>query len=216
MNYTLVELFSYSVGIAALLGVVRYQKVDRAFFPFILLLWVGLLNEILATWFIRIFNTNAVNNNIYVLVESLLILWLFKNLSLFRKQKNLIYLIGSSFVILWVIDNFIISDIYRFSSYFRIVYSFVIVLMSIHMVNRLIVEARGWLLTNPVFLIMFGFIIFFTYKTLVEIFWVYGLNASRDFRLEVYRIMAYINLAVNITYAIAVLWIPRKRESLLQ
>lgn len=90
-----------------------------------------------------------------------------------------------------------------------------IVLMSINMINRMLVDGKKKLIQNPLFLILIGFIVFFTYKALIEIFWVYGLNASRDFRLEVYRIMAYINLAVNIIYAIAVLWMPRKREFML-
>ena len=80
------------------------------------------------------------------------------------------------------------------------------------MINRLILDERSGLIKNSVFLITIGFIVFFTYKILIEIFWVYGLNASRDFRVEVYRIMTYINLAINLIYALAVLWIPKKRE----
>jgi hypothetical protein len=59
---------------------------------------------------------------------------------------------------------------------------------------------------------MIGFIAFFTCKILIEIFWVYGLNSSRDFRVEVYRIMTFINLTVNLIYAITLIWMPAKRE----
>ena len=80
------------------------------------------------------------------------------------------------------------------------------------MINRLIPEERGKLVKNSIFLVAIGFIAFYTFNSLIEIFWVYGLNASKDFRAGVYRIMTYINLIVNLIYAIAVLWIPRKRE----
>lgn len=191
---------------------VRFKKVDRAYLPFILLLWVGLLNEIITVVSIDLFKSNAVTSNIYVLVESLLILWFFKNLRLGRKNNKRFHFVALLFIAVWITDNFFISRITRFSSYFRILYNFITVLMSIHMINRLILDERSGLIKNSVFLITIGFIVFFTYKILIEIFWVYGLNASRDFRVEVYRIMTYINLAINLIYALAVLWIPKKRE----
>lgn len=212
MYQTLLEISSYSVGIGAVIGMVRFKKVDRAYLPFILLLWVGLLNEIITVVSIDLFKSNAVTSNIYVLVESLLILWFFKNLRLGRKNNKRFHFVALLFIAVWITDNFFISRITRFSSYFRILYNFITVLMSIHMINRLILDERSGLIKNSVFLITIGFIVFFTYKILIEIFWVYGLNASRDFRVEVYRIMTYINLAINLIYALAVLWIPKKRE----
>jgi hypothetical protein len=212
MYQTLLEISSYSVGIGALIGLVRFKQVSSTYFPFILLLWVGLLTEIITIFSIDLFKSNAVTSNIYVLVESLLILWFFKNLEPDRKNNLRFNILALLFLAAWITDNFFISRITRFSSYFRILYSFITVLMSIHMINRLILEERSGIIKNSIFLITIGFIVFFTYKTLIEIFWVYGLNASRDFRVEVYRIMIYINLAVNLIYALAVLWIPKKRE----
>lgn len=215
MSYLLIDILSYSIAIAAIIGLVRFKKIDRAYYPFIILLWVGLCNEIIGTICIKHFKTNAINSNIYVLAEAILITWFFRNFGLFRKGKNLFSLSLFFILTFWLFENFYLSDIRRFSSYFRISYSMLIVLMSINMINRMLVDGKKKLIQNPLFLILIGFIVFFTYKALIEIFWVYGLNASRDFRLEVYRIMAYINLAVNIIYAIAVLWMPRKREFML-
>lgn len=212
MNYLLAELFSYSVGIGALIGLIRIRKIDRAFLPFIVLLWSGLLNEIITTVLINRYGSNAINSNIYVLVESLLITWLFYRLNLFAGHRWFYFAVLLFFGATWLTDNFILSSITRFNSYFRIAYSFSVVLMSIHLLNRQLAISKMGLLKNSVFLICMGFIIFFTYKALVEIFWVYGLNASKSFRVEVYRIMAWINLFVNLIYAIAVLWIPVKRR----
>jgi hypothetical protein len=88
--------------------------------------------------------------------------------------------------------------------------------MSVTVINRFIFGNIHQILKNALFHIIIAFIAFFTYKTLIEIFWVYGLNASRDFRVAVYRIMTYINLFANIVYTLAVIWMPRKAEYTLQ
>lgn len=215
MNFTLVQILSYAVGIAAILGLVYSRRIDRAFFPFIFFLWAGFLNEIISTICISVYRTNAINSNIYVLLSSLLVLWQFKGWGLFKRNNWVFPSLVFLFIGCWIIDSFFIGRINRFNPYYRIFYSFTIVLMSIQMINRLFSTQKKQLIRNSIFLICICFIVFFTYKALIEIFWVYGLNSTRDFRVEVYRIMTYINLTVNLIYAIAILWMPRKQESLL-
>ena len=212
MNSTLIDIISYSIAIGAIIGLIRVRTINQTFLPFIILLWIGLLNEILGTILIRLIRSNAVNSNIYVLIESLVILKFFNGLGLFDNKRKVFFLVGILFITTWIADNFFISNINRFSSYFRVFYSIVIVFISIQMINRQLTEEKKGLLKNPVFLIMMSFITFFTCKILIEIFWIYGLNASKDFRVDIYRIMTYVNLITNITYALAVIWIPRKRE----
>jgi len=212
MSHTLVEILSFSIGIAAIAGLVRFRQLDQAYYSFIILMWAGLLNEIISTISIAKFNSNAISSNIYVLLESILILSFFQQQELFKKRRMLYPLLTVLFIVCWCVENLIVTGIDRFGSYFRILYSFVIVLMSIHLINNVILEDKKMLLRNPVFLIMIGFIAFFAYKILIEIFWVYGLNASRDFRVQVYRILTYINVTVNLIYAISILWMPGKRE----
>lgn len=212
MNYKLVEILSYLIGISAIIGLVRYKKTDRAYYPFIILLWAGLFNEIISSLMIEYFRTNAINSNVYLITEACLILWFFRRLHLFTQNRKLYYIILIAFILSWLLENFYFSFLNKFNSYFSIIYSFVVVLMSIHKINSLIITERKKLLRNPIFLIMVSFVIFFTYKALIEIFWVYGLNASREFRIDVYRILTYINLVVNIIFILAVLWMPRRRE----
>ena len=215
MSYEIIDLLSYSIAVAAITGLIRLKKIDKSFTPFIILMWLGLLNEIISSLLIRKGYSNAINSNIYSLLEALLITMFFRNLDLFNWKKKMYPVLLILFILLWVAENFIIEKITDFNSYFNIVYSFVIVLMSITMINRLIIESRKTLVLNPIFLICIGFIVFFIYATLIEIFWVWGLNASDEFRTSVYRIMTYINLVVNLIYALAILWIPTKRKYIL-
>lgn len=216
MNQRLAEIFGYSVGIAALIGLARVRTIVQAYFPFIIVLWLAIINEIATTIIINNGYSNALNNNVYDLLESLLILLLFRNWRLFEENRYLFATLLCSFGSGWAIENFVISSIHRFNSYFNIFYSFIIVLMSINMINKMFLRDRRGLIRNACFLICIGFIFFFTYKLLIEIFWVYGLNASKDFRISVYRIMMYINLVVNLIYVLATIWIPKKQESILR
>ena len=150
----------------------------------------------------------------YCLSEALLYTWLFRNLNLFINAKQYILLIGF-LCAAWLTDNFIITKSTGFDSWFTLIYSFIIVLMSITIMNRLIVQNIN-LLTNSTFLICAALIIYFTLLALTELFWLYGLNSSRGFRLNIYRIMAYINLSVNLIFALAILWMHRKQEFTLQ
>jgi len=215
MNVTLSEIFALSIVIAGLIGFVRFKHIEQSFYPFVVLIWIGSVNEILSVVLLSFKFHTLVNNNIYVLCESLTILWFFKKVDIIFSNKTIYLLLWLSFILFWVTENFIISKIIYISSYFRIYYSFAIVLISITTVNHLIVTTRKSLLKMPVFLISIGFIIYFTYKILVEAFWVYGLNNSRDFRINVYNILMYLNLFVNLLFALAILWIPRKRRHIL-
>lgn len=212
MDYHIIEILSYSIALPAILSLVKFKTFDVKFIPFLLFVWLGLLTEVFTTVMINSGYSNAAISNCYVLVEAMLILWQFKNWKLFDKAgkyyPGFVSLLGAC----WLAENLIFSSITRFNPYFKIVYSFSIVLMSIVLINRLIVSERKSLLQNPVFLACFAFVAFFTYKVLVEIFWLYGLNGSSNFRSNVYDILTFINLFANILYALATLWIPRKRE----
>jgi hypothetical protein len=217
MDYILVRVFSYSIVPAAILGLIRCRRIDPAYYPFLFLVWLGLIAEAVSDYVMGKGYSNAPSTNIYVLIESLLTVWLFKNLGLFERKPLTFYILGIFFIVVWLIDNFILSGFKSsFCSYFIICFSFAAVMMSVSMINMLIARIKKSLLRNGAFLICVGFILYHTCSALVEIFWVYGLQSSPDFRIAVYRILGYINLVVNLIYALAVLWIPRKHGYLLQ
>jgi hypothetical protein len=212
MNYTLAVILSFSVLIPAVTGWVRFSRIHPAYYPFIILLSCGLLNEILSFLLTRNGHSNAVNSNIYALVEGILVTMFFYKAGLFSRNKNIFYGLIIFLVLLWITDKLIIADLYQFSSYYTLGSAFLFVLMSISMINRLTLVEHQRLTRNSIFIICLCFICFFTYALLVEIFWLYGLDSSRQFRLRVYRIMSFINVGVNLIYTLAVLWIPRKQE----
>lgn len=211
MNYALVTISIFSIAIPAITGGIRAGKVEKVFYPFLILIWIGCINETLNFFILRGGYTNTVNSNIYSLAECFMIVLFFKRLGLFGKRGRAFFWIIGLFFIGWLLDNFILSAS-GFSSYFTIASSFSYVLMSITMINRMVVAGTRALVRNAIFLICMGFITFFTCAVIVEIFWIYGLDESDSFLLHVYLINTDVNIAVNLIYALAILWMPKKRE----
>jgi hypothetical protein len=205
----------FLILLPALVGVIRYKRLDDTFFPFLVLLWVGCLNEILSEVLVYYRYPTIGNANIYVLIEGLCILAFFKRQALFDSGSRLYTFLTLFLLLFWVGETLLFASITSLSLYFRIVCSFVIVLLSIQQVNKLLTSTHTPLLTHSLFLICISFIIYFTYKILVYTFWLYGLKKSAAFVMSIYTIMIYINLFCNLIYTIATLWMPRKLPSLL-
>ena len=216
------QILNLSILIAGVISIIKFGVIPHTYYPFIFCIWIACLNEILSSILLETGHHSTVNNNIYVLAEALFFSFFFKNQGIFEKfQKSFVIMI-SGLLILWVWENFFHGKITYISSWFRIVYSFLIVLMSITTVNSLIIldinrpieiDSRH-IFKNPVLLICIGSVAYFTFKILIEIFWLYGLNSGKDFRNKVYNILLYINLAVNLIYALAVLWVHPKQQSI--
>lgn len=215
INYKFIAFASYSIVIAAIIGLIRFRRIHRTYQPFIFIILSAVLNEIVSSTLIRLHQSNAVSTNLFGLVEIILWLWQFKRWGAFSKRAWQYPSLLIPLCAVWITENIILGKLFTFSSLFAIAYSFVLVFLSINQVNKQIVEEKKNLLTNPKFLICSGTIIFYTYRILVESFYLLELPQSDDFLSNVFTILAFVNLFVNLLFALAVLWIPtRQRFSL--
>jgi len=210
MSTNLIFILGLSIFIPVLVALFRWKKIGKAYYPFLLLLVIWLVNEIISYLLIKQKQSNAINCNIGYLVESLLITYQFNRWQLFNKNGNLYYFLMVSFVGAWLAETFLFESIRHFASHFIIFHSFAITLLSINMLNRLIASEKKGLLRNAIFLICVGFILFFTYSVVVETFYLFGLSASKSFQKAVTAILYAINFMTNLLYAYAVIWIPKK------
>jgi hypothetical protein len=150
-----------------------------------------------------------VNSNIYVLLEALLLVLFFWKQKQIKTRSLFIALVGI-IVTTWLIDNFYLHSITKNSTYFRIVYSFIIVFLSINLASHTVYSSDQSVLKDPLFIIAVSFIVYFTYKALIQCFVLYGSSSNTNFLLKIYIIMIYINLATNFLHLLAVLWMPGK------
>jgi hypothetical protein len=216
MNPYIGYILNSSIAIGAIIGCIRFRRIHPSYYPFLFIIWTGTINEIISTCLVLSGYYNIANFNIYNLVESLLATWLFYRWRLFDERPKFYHTLLLTFSISWLLDIIFISGFSHFNSYFRIFYSFILILMSINMINRMLFKERNNFLRNPIFLICSGFIIFYTLTVLTEAFFVYGLKLSLAFQANINNILMSANLFCNLIYALAILWMPRRQAFSLQ
>jgi hypothetical protein len=203
---------TYSILIAAVLGVIRFRVIQNSYYPLIYICWAALITEIVAS-FVQESSGTLWPSNVYVLLEGLLFAWQFRKWGLFQRRPYLFYIIQSAITTLWFVDNFILHTIHELSSIYRISYSVLLVILAIDQINKLIVHERRRFVTNAKFLLCIGVIFFFSYKFTLETFYLYALEKSQNFEfvISIFAIQKYVNLFANLLYAYVILWIPRKK-----
>jgi len=208
--YYVAVILGYSIAIAAAIGLICFKKIRPAYQPFIFLICLSLFNHTLSFFMVEYVGSNTINANIYVLFDSLLYLWLFKNWGVFRRRVYLFNGFMIFLVAVWVIDNLFWHTLSITNSFFRIIYSFILIFLSIEQLNILISSAKKNLLINTCFLVCCGIIIYYPYKATIEVFFLIRLKASSHFYASIFSILVYVNLFVNLIFAWATLWIPKK------
>jgi len=211
LNYTVVTILSFSILIAGIIGILRFGQIRDIYRPFVYLIWVGCMTEIVSTYFAYVYHNNLAVGTVYRLSESLLLLWFFNRLGVFKKHSKGLYLLSGIFIVIWLADNFLSSHLtQKVTFYFDIVYALSIVLLAIRAINDLLFTEKE-LLKNPTFLICTGLVIFFTYQIIQRMFWLFGLRESVDFRRSIQGILQIINCLTNLIYALAIVWMKKRQ-----
>ncbi len=209
-DFVWTSVLHYSIWIPAILALVRFRSVIVNFYPFLLLIWLGALNEIFSVFIVLNSGSNAISSNIYVLLEYCLILLQFYkwNESAFRK----FLLLGLLGVSIWTVDNLMIHNLERNNSVFRVYYSFIIIFLSIDRTSKIVIFEKGSLLKNATFglCIVFGF--YFTFKAFVESFNMFSMGLSTELLQNLMKLMSFVNFISNLLYALVILWIPKNRN----
>ncbi len=212
LPYGVVLFGSYTIAIAATIGLIRFQKINRAYRPFIFITIAALANEVASTLLIMSDNSNAISTNMLNLVEGCLWLFQIKVWGGFKRRKWVFPALFSTMVCIWIVENLVFGRIHVFSSIFAVTSAVVFVFLAIDQVNQLIVEEKGNLLRNSRFLICVGIIIFFTYRIMVESFYLMDLTQSNQFLRNVFGILVFVNVFVNLLFALAILWMPTRQK----
>jgi hypothetical protein len=170
---------------------------------------------------VKILSEAGVNNiirtmmNIYTLAEFSLLAWLFHAWGLFNRNKTFFVALMCGFFLAWLVLTTIIDSIvYGSNFYFRVLYSFTLVLFAVSTFNKMVINHRGSIFQNAQFWICLGIIIFFTFFLLDNAtkLSLVRHTISTDFKQNLQKIIVFSNLLVNLLYVVAVLWIPRKKN----
>ncbi len=203
-----------SIAPAAILGAVKYQTIATRFIPFVVITWVSLLNELLSLYCIFRKGSNAINSNVYVLVEFLLFLGLFYRWQQQRYKRLFTTMVGLGLV-LWLLDNVWLNSLNHFNSGFRVFYAFVIVVFSIQKANQIAGHESRLLIRHSQFWLCMVFILFYSCKAFLESFYLFEIGASKAFFINLFFVMQLVNLFTNIIFAIVYLWMPKRQDFLV-
>lgn len=209
LNYYYAVYFSYSIAFAAIIGLIRFKKIHKSYQPFILFVCLAFSNEILSSILIEIWKNNSMNGNLYVLFESLILIWLFKGWGRFPKMK-VFYVLLFVVLLAWGIENIILNSIFHRNAFFRVFYALIIIFLSMEQINTVLFHERKNILKNSQFLICVIFLLYYTFKATYEVFYLIPIRMSNFFYAKLFLILIIINLFANLAYAIAILWIPKK------
>ena len=188
---------------------------DPAYHPFVYYACLSVLVEIV----VYILLSNNMKDrvgwvyNFFALAEFYLLVRMFHNWGLLKRKKQYFALIITLSYLLFACTLFIRG--YDKINYFaQIVNSFVLIFLSISAFNRMILNEKNNIFKNAKFWICIGMVIYYTYFILVntEKISFLHLKPSKYFDYKVWQINAYANLLVNLLYAVAVVWIPRKKN----
>ena len=197
----------------------RWRRTEKTYYPFYILLTLGVIQETVSFWMIHwLHRTNAPSVNIYGFLECSVIFWQFYCWNGFRSfgsPLTWLYALQAGSFGLWAVCNLLFFHLDDFVfPFYRILYPFVIVLLSVNEINLMITHDNRNLYRNPRFVICLGFIVFFLYQILYEgAFLVGGTDKTEVVPSEIIKLFNYVNAFVNGLYLIATLLVPRKRSS---
>jgi len=209
-NFAIRIFLNHSIALAAIIGIIRFRSIAPAYYPFLCIIWLGLLNESLSLFIIYNNRSNAVNSNIFVLAEYLLTLLQFYKWN--HHSARGYYAAALAGAIVWIADNFALHHISENNSLFRVYYSLAVVFLSINQVNKLIIYEKGNLLRNATFIICMAFLFYFGCKAFIEAFNVLRFGLSDMFLRNLWIILYFVSFITNLIYAIATVCIPAKQE----
>jgi hypothetical protein len=216
MDDTLRFILSLSIGFAVIIGIVRFRRIDPSYYPFIYNVIVALVVEVLN----RILSVTGHPDafilvmNIFSYIDFFLFLWLFHNWGLFNRKKSIFISIAGIFFIIWLLNNILVTGFIKHNLFFFILYSFALIFFSVNTFNKMVVHERTSIFRNPKFWICLGIIIFYSFFIVVVTTGIslFMHSVSKEFRRGLWSISVYSNLLVNLLYAVAVIWIPRKKN----
>ena len=203
---------SYSIAIAAVIGLIRLPTLYKAYQPFIFITIISFLNEVVSSMLIVHQKSNAVAINIFGFFDALLWLWQFRTWNKHSKRQAILNVAALLLVILWLVENIALGKLFVFGSVYPITFSLFMVIIAFIEMSRRITDANDRLFTTPKFMICCGAVLFYTYRILIECFYMPSVSASQLFLANVFTILSFINFIVNLLYAFVVLCIPEKQK----
>lgn len=164
------------ITLAAILAIFKLKKTNENYRPFLLILIYGFIFELVGFILGKIYQNTSLSSNTYVLVAAIMWLWQFRKWNTFGRFPNISIWLAISILLVWAWNLIYVGSIFNLMIHYRVYSSFLLVILSVHQLNYLIVHYKENLFKSPLFLICTGLMVQNTLKILTECF--YMINTS--------------------------------------
>jgi hypothetical protein len=188
-----------------------YSKMKSRYLPLLILLGIGVCNDLFSIGLVYAGKSNSINANIYVLFDLLIIVWFFKKLSK-TKRNYFLAIVAAIGICLWILDNLILHFVNCNNSLYRMGASAFIVLMTLERLGDITIFNGPDRILKTDVLILIGLLVCYCCKTFTECFHVFHLKVDKSFYVFLWMLMAIIRIITYILFSLAILWAPKKTE----
>lgn len=207
MNYYLLsEISAFSILIPVVACCYRRDRLGKKYLPLAMLLALGLINELISDFQIRMHGSNFINSNLYTLAEVELMLWFFHRWH--RYPARLYQALGITLFVVWLADISIVHSIADDDAAFKLLSFLVLSVLCMDRISYLMI--RDHLGSHKTDLLLaFTFFCYFTYKGFIMVFALFPIAASTHFSIVLWLILAFFNIVVNLAITLALIWLPK-------
>lgn len=197
-----------TIMLPAIIGVFRYHYIKGNNRWLILLVWMGAVNEFASLLTAFVFKTNAGTSNIYILLETFMLLVLFHRWNAI--QRTTAWCTAVVLFTLWYADNFCFSSLHSFYGFYPVLYALIMVFLSVKLMLRTAAAETHNVFTNGRYIASAAFVLYFSMKALAESFFVFDDGLSLELQTRLIMITLITNAISNILYIHALLCFHRK------
>lgn len=187
---------------------------DKSYFPFIWVFVFITISEISRYILVKNELYTPLPYNLNYLISSILYLILFFNWN--KISRKIFLFLCSATILFWIYNYFIAGNIHDLSRNFHIYNSLLLVFLCLialsKELSKNIQETKVY--KNSMIIICFVLIIYNTYRLILVPF--ANTSSSYGFFVILFGLNKYLLIASYFIFAIAVLWIPKKKNYSLQ
>lgn len=202
------HISAFSVLIPLITAAVKRKSMKREYVPLIILLVVGGLNDLASLFAIMNYGYNTVNSNLYVLIEFILLTWMFSRW-LKERSKTFLYGILICGILCWILDNFILNDLSDNNSLFWMTGSILLVYICIDYINLVIFNRLNSIII-PKMIICVTLLFYNIFKAFLESFHVFAIPHNESFFIQLLAVHSISSIIINLLFSIAFLCLPPK------
>ncbi len=209
VSFEFFAALAFTIIIPVVTGIIKFRQVtSHGYLPVFLFVCIGFLNNVLSYYLIKKGISNHLNSNIYVLIGFLIVVWQFAVWN--AEDKKRYWLVSVILMLVWLSDNLIINHIWDNNSIFRFFASFAILFLCLAQVNKLIFFHTSGIVSNPVFLVCIGLMLYYSFKAFVETFYFFSWVFDTTLIIRLNITLGFVDMVTNVLISIAFLCIGRK------